>query len=194
MATNLYDCPACPTDCGVGTLPSVDFANCVDSVVEEESEICDIYASNIDADGNATNPPANWEDATTWADVLSQDTDGGVRHLVGIGDLPEPTQETRTISKRRKKVGTKTFTLNFDIDDLSDRNREFVRSLECGYSLAIWYTTIGGFMHGGPKGVRVTVSKANLPLQRGENSYAKGLLSFEWDATCHPMRIVNPLA
>lgn len=196
MAIANYDCPACPTDCSTVSLPSVDFPSCTEAIYEELSEICGIYMINESSvtPGDPAVVPADWTSLPAWETVLAQTGADKIRYLVGIGDLPEPEQTIRELSKKRKKLGNKTFQLLFDVDDINDTNREFIRQLECGATVFIWFETLGGALYGGPNGIKADVIRANLPLDRGPDSYARGVLQFEWESTCHPVRVDNPMA
>lgn len=183
-AEGLYDCPSCGGECGTG--PCVQFVtnDCVDAVELLESEICTIVYSCPDPD-DPSKPLYKPNDWTNTADIEAAIVAGAVKINV-IGDLAEPTQETITISKGRQKVGKKTFVLNADIDEASIVNYDEMRKLECGATLFIWYGTLGGWFFGGENGVRVDVTRANMPLTRGENQYKRILLGVTWDSTCHP--------
>lgn len=191
-----YPCPDLGATCTDIQVPAVDFATCVEGMYEEESEICGIYVVKEDPanPGQPIVKPTDWTSLTDWEAQLDQSADDKIRYLPGIGDLPEPEQVVRTVSKRRKKLGNKTFNVNFDIDELNDTNREYVRSLEKGFTLFMWFETLGGGLYGGPDGIKTDVVKANLPLARGESSYAMGLIVLEWEHSCHPPRVSNPMA
>lgn len=187
-----YDGPDC-AQCEL-TLPAINFADCTESVKDEESEICNVFLSLPDPN-NPTEPlqsPGDWSSAASWDGVLGN-SGNSIRDLIGIGDLPLPETSTRIISKRRRKTGLKKYTMNFDIDDMTDENYEFVRALGCGKDVVIWFATIGGYLYGGAKGFQATVTVADPQLDRGENVYAKLVLQFQWDAQSAPPRIINPM-
>lgn len=196
MALANYTCPACPTDCSTVDLPTVDFPSCVEAIYEELSEICGIYivGESSTTPGEPQVKPGDWTTLAAWEAVLGQTGTDKIRYLVGMGDLPEPEQTVRTLSKKRKKLGNKIFTLNFDVDDINDTNREFIRAMECGKTVFLWFETLGGALYGGENGIKADVVAANLPLDRGPDSYARGVLQFEWESTCHPLRVDNPMA
>lgn len=109
--------------------------------------------------------------------------------IAGIGDLPEPDSTQRIGSLRRVLRDRKNFTVNFTIDDTNDDNYDFLRQMECYPKLFIWYMTQGGKVYGDfVKGIEVTVSRANAPLDRGEDTYERFELSFNWRHFNHPPR------
>ncbi len=191
-----YACIACPADCTNSDLPAVDFSNCVDSMVSEESEITDIFMT-IPDDANPGDPlakPTDWTTKAAWDLIIASSGLAKVRQLTVIGDLAEPEGTVRTVSKRRRILGEHTFTLNFDIDDISLANYDFMRRLQCGASVVIWYATAGGFLYGGPNGFQVDITKAGQILERGDGNYAVLRFQVQWKAKCSPPRIENPMA
>jgi len=178
-------------------MPAVDFSDCSDAVEEEESEISELFMSTIQDDGNGNlsvaGAPGDWTSAGSWAGAISNSGAGAVRHLIGIGDKGAGDQTSRTISRGRIKFGEKTFTLNFSIDDVKSVNYDFIRALECGVDVGFWYQTKGGYLYGGPTGIKAT-AQADWILDRGEGTYAVGQITLTWKAPCNPPRIESPIA
>lgn len=187
-----YECPTCQ-ECDALEMPAVSFGNCAPQ--QNESEINAIFITIDDPNnpGEALGGPTDWEQASDWTTALHQSTAGKVRKLTVIGDLAEAEQEIRIVSNRRRVMGTKVFTLNATIDDASDENYEFMRSLECGFEVRIWYGTVGGKLYGDQNAVPCSVIKANAPLDRGQNTFERFEFAFQWEAHCHPPRIDNPM-
>lgn len=193
----LYTTPACPADCGPASqLPGVAFEECAESVIQNKSQIDYILMVKPDP-ADPTQPitkPTDVTDLAAWNLVIDQTADDKVRKCIGIGDMPEPESDTRTISKGRILTTNKTFTINFDIDDASDENYEATRELECNPTVFIWAVTRGQKLYGGPNGMRCSVSKAVAPLNRGEDAYETFLWQFQWESTGHPPRAASPFA
>lgn len=190
MPTADYDCIACQ-DCDAITLPTFDFDDCNPDT--KESEIYQIYMSPDDPanPGLPKSGAIDWSAATP-ASITTLLAGADLTVIDVIGDLPEPEQNTRTISKRRKVSGVKKFAINATIDDVSDANYTAMRQLECSPIMRIWWATIGGRVYGGDNGVLVSISKANAPLDRGEDTYERIELMFDWEALCHPEREIDP--
>lgn len=180
----LYACPACGGDCTNGTCTAFVTNDCVDAVVNCESEICTIFIScPDDTDSNIPEfKPADWTVTADWEAAIAS----GLNKVYVIGDLAEPTQESRRISKNRTKLSTKTFTLNISIDEWTVGNYDAMRNYECGKTLFIGYQTLGGITFGGDNLIKCEVTKAYSPLARGENSYKTIELEVQWDSDCHP--------
>lgn len=193
-----YQVPTCPTDCAnLVNLPAVSFESCVEAMKLFESEICDLYITIPDANGDATVVPATWDEAgiLAWhsANVGDAELDA-VRRIVVIGDMNSEDPETGTFSKRRQKaVGLKQHILNATVDDMSDANREFMRTLECGATVVMWFATIGGNFFGGQDGILGDIYNVKLPLERGDGNYEYATFQFSWEAAAAPPRITSPL-
>lgn len=197
MAKAKYEVPICPTDCGnLASLPDTNFLNCVEAMGLFESEICDIFMTVADENGDAANLPATfdeagilaWESANVGADPKTW------RRLTVIGDMSSEGSDAITVSKRRQKnPSLRNFNINATVDDMSDLNREYMRELQCGLEAVIYFGTIGGNFFGGTTGIRCTISDVDLPLERGEGNFEIATLVFDWEAAAAPPRIANPL-
>jgi len=193
MANADYTCPTCDT-CDELELPVFVFSDC--APVQNESEVNFVYVTIEDPEnpGEALGGPADWTLAEDWATAIDNSAADKVRKLTVIGDLPEPEQEIRIVSNRRRIPGKKVFTLNATVDDVSDENYNAMRALECYPIVRIWYGNIGGKLYGGQEGIRASIVKANAPLDRGQNTYERIEYGFLFESTCHPPRIENPIA
>lgn len=191
----LYLCETCPEDCANQAAPVFTINNCVDAITLYESEISHVYFIEVSVE-DCTLPllaPDDWTSAVDWAAVLSNTEVGKIRSLNVIGDLPEPEQVETLLSGGRKKIGNKTFNLNFDIDEFNAVNYTASRKLECGFTGFFWYGTRGGLLFGGPNGIKATVIKSNAPHERGDNVYQKILNQIQWEAKCKPPMITSPI-
>lgn len=180
-------------ECASLEMPAVSFGNCAPKQVESEINRLYITIEDPNNPGEALGGPDDWTDPADWATAIHASTAQKVRELIVIGDLPEPEQEVRIVSDRRKVMGTKNFKLNITVDDATDDNYEFMRTLECGFTVRIWYGNIGGKLYGDQNGVLCDVTKANAPLDRGQNTFERFEFTFEWEAAGHPPRIDNPM-
>lgn len=187
-----YTGPTCPENCASTDLPAVAFNDCVDSMVIEESEIEEIYCT-VPEDGAPLAKPTDWTTKAAWDAVVADTGTGKIRRLTVIADKPESESTVRVVSKGRKQQGPRTHTINFDIDDATQANYEFIRRLQCGSSLVIWYAT-KDFLYGGPDGFEVNVTKAGQILARGADSIALLAGQLQWTRKWDPPRIPNPMA
>lgn len=181
-----YICPACPTSCLNADLPAVDFNDCADAFISEESEITEIYISS----GTV---PSNWANAAAWQSVLSQTAANKIRTLTGIGNMDLPEGDNRIVSRGRVISDSSRYRIVFDVDDVSDLNYSMLRKLQCGGTFKIWYKSEGGYLHGGPTGIMADIENAGEILARGDDGYSTLQIVFTWEAACSPDRILSPI-
>lgn len=187
MALGLYDCPEC-TDCETNPLPALENAECITEVVACRSQICTLYLS--DADGTTKDPVVSFDptSASSLEGAISSTAAGGLRCVYGIGDIPKPEDTVKTISKDREIITKRLWTFNFDIDHMSDTNYTFMQFLSaCGWSGRVWFSTIGGKIYGGDKGIYMDL-KGCTPFGRGDEDCEVGLIEGKWSSLCGPIR------
>lgn len=175
----------CPTDCSF-TLPPVQFSECAPKT--KQGQITDIFLGNV---GQGF---ANWEDVVEWAARVDQ-TDVAdvtkIRHLTVIGDQPAPEITKVTISHKREIVSGKKRTINIEIDDNTDVNYDFMRTLECGGSYQMWYLSNAGDLYGGNEGIKVTFELSEV-IPKATEEFTKLIGTLNWDELISPMRIPSP--
>ena len=144
--------PDCPTGCN-SILPQASSDLCNPTIVFGEIEKIYIAAGDVD-------PFTDWTDVTEWEarlsdiDVVDQNK---IRTLVVIGDHAAAQSDEITISLGRKVHTPATYTINFDIDDISDLNYEFSRTTSCNTQYRIWFANKQR-MFGGNDGILASVS------------------------------------
>lgn len=178
--------PTCPTGCG-GVLPSLDFDYC--DPVLGYGEIDHIFLAAYDAECFT-----DWESLTEWTarlDNTSTDTNA-IRWLHAMGDKPIAERDENEISLGRKVKSPGSFTLNIDIDDVSDLNHEFMRVSQCNNLFRMWYAA-GDFLWGGVCGIEAIVNLDYL-IERGSKSIQKISGTITWEAAFSPERCDNPMA
>lgn len=179
--------PTCPTDC-TSALAPVNFSKCAPEIVL--SEIRRIFIAKANAAAFT-----DWQLATEWTtrisetDITDADT---IRAITVIGDKPAPAPVTKEVSNGRSIVIGKDHTVNYTIDDISEENYEFMRTLECGGQYRVWYETEGGYIYGGNSGILATITGDDI-LNRGRDEIEtiNGVVS--WRAKHHPDRILSPI-
>lgn len=179
--------PICPDNCS-STVAEVEFSVCAPKV--NQSEIKRLFIAPADAPA-FTDVAA----ASEWTTRLKEDTGTGdvIRPLTVIGDKPEAAGVEREISNRRRIRIGKDHTVNFTIDDVSDKNYEFMRATECGSgTYRIWYETHGGYLYGGNEGIKASVSMG-LVQNRGADEIETINGVATWRTKFHPERVVSPI-
>lgn len=189
-----------PTDCTTVNLGVIAQDDCFPE--QKLSEFTHLFLARKDAEDftDAT-------DAAEWADRLSQNNTVPVgstaavkdliRKIAIIGDMPAPAEQEKDISGGRKHSPFKTFTVNFEVDDINSEEYEFFRNSQYGIQyVKAWLKTRGGEMLGGDKGlndgkdVRI---KAWPIYGRGPEEIVKIQGTLTWQGQVAPDRFVSPV-
>jgi hypothetical protein len=185
----------CPTDC-TGDLPVVSFSDCAPQT--SKSEINRLYMGKANTKAFTT-----WGSPTEWADRLSQsivppgDSEelpaDLIRPITVSAEKPDASMTEIDISDGRKAISNVDHVINFEIDDVSQINYDWVRQLECGYVGRFWYSTMGGHLFGGNKGIKATI-KAKVVLAKGNDGLQKIVGTISWKSQFTEERVVSPIA
>lgn len=178
----------CPAGCEQ-VLPEVEFDLCNPDV--HFGQVSDVFITNLG------NPFADVDDPTEWTDRLALDNTDPAKiiQLQGIGDKPAAEENILEISKGRKVSGPKNHTVNFRIDEVSDKNYEMMRKFECNKLVLAWYKTYEGKLYGGNYGVNKQGVSIRFNHVIPENSAELETLSgsITWKHRFHPCRTDYPL-
>jgi hypothetical protein len=183
MSTN--NKPVCPDGCE-SNLPENTYNFCKQAI--ETGEVEEVFLARGDAECFT-----DWKLPGEWAARISMDSlaPAAIRRFRGIGDFPAGASDAIDISKAQKFYTEKTFTLNFDVEDVSDENYEFMRSMECNNVVKGWFAA-GTKLFGGNCGLDVSVG-ANYVIERGQKTLHKIMLVFTWNDQFSPERTSNPI-
>jgi hypothetical protein len=189
----------CPTDCAVANLPVINFESCNPQILG--SEIQAIFVGRQDAiDFLSIISATEWNDRISETNVPPALSTVAVkdllRKLVVIGDIPAPEQTSREISGGRTVVTRNRFTINFEIDDASDENWQFVQTVECGkgaYPVKAWPVTKSLHVIGGNNGIEGTM-KIDPILDRGADGIQRFVGTITFDKSSFPNRDVFPIS
>ena len=179
--------PDCPTGCS-SYIQEADFDWC--NPYTTFGEIDHIYVMS-----NAGSNLNNWNDLDEWQTRMALDPSSdydAIQDLYVVADLPAAEQEEVEISGGRKVYPPASFTINWDIDDLSDANYEFMRWLECNFFVKIWFSA-GDYLYGGNVGIETSLS-GKLVIERGQKSLQKISGTAFWESQFSPERTTNPMA
>ena len=177
--------PTCDLDPS-SELPAVE-NNLYDPEVDL-SEIDNLYVTNIG------NPLTDVTDLAEWTARLSNVASGSasdIRSFPCIGEFPAPDTPVIKISKNRQVNGETPFTVNADIDEMSQKNYDYSRSTYCGKKVLIWYSS-GKYMYGGNSGIEAyLIMKPSV--SKGKTEANKLSAVANWEAKFPPERTENPL-
>ena len=177
---------SCPNSCETA-LPEVKFSKCSPNIVL--SEIVRIFVGK-----QTTQPFNNWKDASEWTQRLSEtaNTANAIRPLTVIADKPAGSPVVKEISNGRKYNLRKDFTINIEIDDVSEENYEFMRVTQCGGEYKLWFETAGGRIYGGNEGIDASLVLDNV-LGRGKDEIEKITGTASWSDKFSPEMALSPI-
>lgn len=173
-----------PEGCDPVVLPATTNPNCANDYNAYESEITDIWVSpaELQEDGTylATALPGAWNY------VQDLNATAGLRHLTVIGDKPIGEAKIVTLAKKWSKVVDRNHSLNIDVTDMSIENYEFIRTLQHGAKVFVWFKSYGDWIAGGVNGILVDTSTAGIVWGRGDGTLMTGQLVFFWSNKFDP--------
>lgn len=183
--------PVCPIGCDVAP-SAVQFDNCNPIVYEGPIEY--IYLATR---GEVF---ADWTQSAEWASRIDNTSSlaTAVRQFRVIGEMPRAESNIKEISGSRKHVGAKSFTIECEVDETNDVNREWVRNNECNGNFALWFETSNqsgapGLLFGDNDGVEAHVV-ADYVIPRDESELHKIMITVTWKSKYTPKSIVSPIS
>jgi hypothetical protein len=189
MINNLINCPACDD---VFALPAIDVDQDCTSFDMFEGEVQYLYIRPT----GAPDIFASWATTPTYvADSVDNSVADNTKTkwLSGIGSIPAPEKEVTAYPGLKTRVSKRTSTLTFRVLNMTDAQREFLRTLQCGNTDFTFYVgTVSDHVFGKAGGMVPKSSDANLPLESGAKQYGEIIITFE--ANADMQRRVNPHA
>lgn len=178
--------PTCPTGCAT-VLPDLNFNYCAPE--NSFGEISHVFLAAIDAECFS-----DWTQLGEWTARLNNTSDDpdAIRFMHVSADWPAPERDTIETSLCRKVKTPATFTLNIDVDDLSDLNYEFMRTSQCNQTFRMWYAS-PDYIFGGNCGVEVILNLDYI-IERGCKTIHKITGTAVWEDPYSPQRADNPLS
>lgn len=178
--------PTCPSGCN-SIAPSVSFSACDPKFYF--GEIRKIYVASGDAASFT-----DVEDLAEWTARLAESggTIESIRELTVMGDLPLADFQEIEMSNKRKAYPPQKFTVNIDIDDISDTNYEFMRATGCNTQLLFWFAT-DDHIYGGNDGILASFKIGGI-IERGNQSVQKLSGTITWESKFAPERNDSPFA
>lgn len=169
-------------------LPEVEFDICNPDF--HFGQISDLFIANL---GHPLSDETNQQE---WINRMSAlgDPSGQskILRLLVIGDKPAAEGAEIEASYGRTAYAPKVHTINFRIDEVSDKNYEFMRHHECNRTVLMWYKTKPGKLYGGATGIKASIQLNHvIPESAGELEILTGVL--KWRSKFHPCRGFWPL-
>jgi hypothetical protein len=164
--------PVCPSE---EDMPEVDFDFCEPEA--KLSEIKRVLFSTISG-----GEFEDWSNADEWNFRMSYTSEDrrAIRAITCIADKPQPNSIKKQLSNDRRKITSKTHTINVTVDESTQANHEFIKTLKKGKKLRVWYETMGGRMFGGNSGIIATVF-GDMILNRGQGEIQLYQIEVIWE-------------
>lgn len=185
----------CPEDCDdVVTLPAIPEEQDCTSYDQELSQVSDLI---IRPEG-APDVFASWATTPTYvADSIDNTvTDNSKsKHVVGIGGVAEPTNETLQYPKLREKDGEGTYILEMRFLQLTGGQYDFFRKMQCGWTgFTFYYAGLDNYVYGKSGGIQPSKVKVVFPKGAANTDRNAAIVRITWKADGDPERRVNPIA
>lgn len=185
---------SCPTDCSTPLLlPAIEQVQNCTNYKQAFSQISDLI---IVPDGapdplDLTGAP---DAALVAASIDNMNVDNTKsRHIVGEGGVAAPEKITDEYPKRQSRTVFRTYTLTFNIKNLTDAQYEFLRALQCGWTgFSFYYANVGGHLFGDAGGILPASVDVDFPLAEGRDDKEIATLTITWDADGDPPRYNKP--
>ena len=150
--------------------------------------------------GSPKYKPEDPTDVADWAAVINNAAPG-MKQLFGQGNRSRAAANNIKFSGLHLPLA-KQRQVDFTVMSPDKPTQEFLRSLQYGANLFLWYVTAGNILYGANdiaaagegfynEGIPCSVLLAEDEQAIGDNSFDNWLLNFAWDALISPPRIVN---
>jgi hypothetical protein len=195
MAVNTF--LNCPADCSTPLLiGAFDVTQDCTTYDQEYSQVCDLVIKP----STAATVPLTWATAAPWnASIVANSIDNAEllgaksKWLVGDGGVAVPEKTSQEYPKRKTGAGKRTYTLVFNIRNLSQTQYNSLRKLQCGQTdFKFWYANVGNHIFGGAAGINPKSLDVDFPLGEGRDDLELAIITITWEADGDPDRNNSP--
>jgi hypothetical protein len=184
----------CPTDCGTNAplLPFEVDQLCTDYRVKK-SQLSDLFF----VPNGAQDPFAAFDSgpATYVANSIDNTTaDGSKAHwLVGKGGKPAAEKEVTVYPHLRKRTTSRTYTISFEVLNLSDTQYNALRKMQCGSTdFTFYYGDVENHLYGKQGGLAPESIDVDFPQGAGDTDKSTAIITLTFMADGDPIRRNNP--
>jgi len=181
------NCDECPTDC-TSVLGDWEVSTCISTFQATPSEICDLYLSDVDIEGDPVGGKIDFSDPA-FGDLMDS-TGNAWRRLRGTGSIG-CEDFTKELSCNRSKLTRRDWTMTFEIDNMSQTNYNTLASMgQCGWSGRFAFNTEtvmwGDAAEAGQNcGIMGDITVKPI-WESGRESCLKATMTITWSDLCWP--------
>jgi hypothetical protein len=186
----------CPADCNATV--NLTAIQALQDCTTYEQKYSQVKSIVLTPDGEVA--PFNWSAApavTLVSGEIDNTTSNGTKSkwLVGEGGIPAAEKIVDEYPGRKTRTSFRTYTLTFNVKNLSQAQYDFLRLLQCGVTdFKLWYETVGGHLFGGAAGVDISGLDVDFIYGEGRDDKEYATITLTWEADGDPPRGVSPLA
>lgn len=190
----------CPPDCSTEfTFLNLDTdQNCAGNPFL--SQVTDLWIQPVGGTATAVSPFTGWTSVLSTITATAGAIDNTVtdntktRWITGVGNVDVPEKQVVRVQKFLDVTLKRRYTLNFEVYNLSNGNREFLVSLQCNpTNYRYWYGNTN-HVFGSGTGIIPVYTDVDFPLGAGEADLEKATLTLQWESKTDPERRNNPYA
>jgi hypothetical protein len=151
----------------------------------------DLKFGEIEEIAVAANDFAGFTDVTDQAEWATHIAAGDIEILIVKGTMDEPDTEEYEGTKGKTYYGQPTFTVPFEIHDLTDENWLMMRKTYCNSQHKVWLLT-QNYVMGGNEGISEVNFKMWVAIETGRTSLNKIMGQLKFRAEAVPERTDLP--
>lgn len=199
MALNTFFSGLCPPDCDTElTYPAIEADQNCTSFSTYLSQISDLYLMPVADPANT--PPFTWASTETITPDASQidntdETNTKTKWLTGEGGVDAPEKTVIEVFKSKDIVSKRTYTLTFNVKNMSFKMYNFLVALQCGATnFRFWFANEGGLLFGKDGGIEPKSIDVEFIHSNSRGDILNANIIIQWESKLDPERKINPLA
>lgn len=183
----------CPTGCSTTVQrPAIPVDQLCTSYRQKKTQVSDLFIRYT----GAPDPFTNFDTTPTYtaSSIDNTSADNTKCHwLAGKGGIDRPEKQVAIYPKGKKRVTERTYTLAFEIMNLSDEQYEHLRKIQCGdTAFTFYYADVEDYLFGKQGGIVPESVDVDFPKGAGDTDKASAILTLTWIADGDPLRKINP--
>lgn len=136
-------------------------------------------------------PPSSWVVQSDMEGIIdnSVSDNSKAKYIAGKGGVDEPEEIVVRLGKRERKRVELLYTLEIEFSIRTNKQYTFLQKFQRNYkAFRFWYTTTGGRLLGGAKGITPHYIFPFAPLGSSNDDVEKGIIRIQWFSDAEPSR------